>query len=136
MWTEILGEDIYRIIDKGYCRLLVEKEEKILRQGIQGELLQLFQSNQLYYKGAISKVNFESFFRFFIQIGIDYIERNNKNRKILYTNRKENLAINIVKAIVKIPMRCLIYEIHEYKKCGKLKGTSIWRKQKRFEKKF
>lgn len=41
MWTEILGEDIYRIIDKGYCRLLVEKEEKILRQGIQGELLQL-----------------------------------------------------------------------------------------------
>lgn len=124
MWTEILGEDIYRIIDKGYCRLLVEKEEKILRQGIQGELLQLFQSNQLYYKGAISKVNFESFFRFFIQIGIDYIERNNKNRKILYTNRKENLAINIVKAIVKIPMRCLIYEIHEYKKCGKLKGTT------------
>ena len=103
MWTEILGEDIYRIIDKGYCRLLVEKEEKILRQGIQGELLQLFQSNQLYYKGAISKVNFESFFRFFIQIGIDYIERNNKNRKILYTNRTENLAINIVKAIVKIP---------------------------------
>lgn len=74
MWTEILGEDIYRIIDKGYCRLLVEKEEKILRQGIQGELLQLFQSNQLYYKGAISKVNFESFFRFFIQIAIDYIE--------------------------------------------------------------
>lgn len=64
MWTEILGEDIYRIIDKRYCRLLVEKEEKILRQGIQGELLQLFQSNQLYYKGAISKVNFESFFRF------------------------------------------------------------------------
>ena len=123
MWTEILGEDIYRIIDKGYCRLLVEKEEKILRQGIQGELLQLFQSNQLYYKGAISKVNFESFFRFFIQIGIDYIERNNKNRKILYTNRTENLAINIVKAIVKIPMRCLIYEIHEHKKCGKLKGT-------------
>ena len=53
MWTEILGEDIYRIIDKGYCRLLVEKEEKILRQGIQGELLQLFQSNQLYYKFRI-----------------------------------------------------------------------------------
>lgn len=124
MWTEILGEDIYRIIDKGYCRLLVEKEEKLLRQGIQGELLQLFQSNQLYYKGAISKVNFESFFRFFIQISIDYIERNNKNRKILYTNRTENLAINIVKAIVKIPMRCLIYEIHEHKKCGKLKGTT------------
>mgnify|MGYP003555639471 FL=1 len=74
MWTEILGEDIYRMIDKEYCRLLVEKEEKLLRQGIQGELLQLFQSNQLYYKGAISKVNFESFFRFFIQIGIDYIE--------------------------------------------------------------
>ena len=52
MWTEILGEDIYRIIDKEYCRLLVEKEEKLLRQGIQGELLQLFQSNQLYYKGG------------------------------------------------------------------------------------
>jgi len=124
MWTEILGEDIYRMIDKEYCRLLVEKEEKLLRQGIQGELLQLFQSNQLYYREPISKVNFESFFRFFIQIGIDYIERNNKNRKILYTNRTENLAINIVKAIVKIPMRCLIYEIHERKKCGKLKGTT------------
>ena len=65
MWTEILGEDIYRMIDKEYCRLLVEKE---------GELLQLFRSNQLYYRKPISKVNFESFFRFFIQIGIDYIE--------------------------------------------------------------
>ena len=66
MWTEILGEDIYRMIDKEYCRLLVEKEEKLLRQGIQGELLQLFRSNQLYYRKPISKVNFESFFRFFI----------------------------------------------------------------------
>ena len=34
MWTEILGEDIYRMIDKEYCRLLVEKEEKLLRQGM------------------------------------------------------------------------------------------------------
>ena len=66
MWTETLGEDIYRMIDKEYCRLLVEKEEKLLRQGIQGELLQLFRSNQLYYRKPISKVNFESFFRFFI----------------------------------------------------------------------
>ena len=33
-----------------------------------------FRSNQLYYRKPISKVNFESFFRFFIQIGIDYIE--------------------------------------------------------------
>ena len=30
MLDVILGEDIYRIIDKEYCRLLVEKEEKIL----------------------------------------------------------------------------------------------------------
>ena len=69
MWTEILGEDIYRIIDKGYCRLLVEKEEKILRQGIQGELLQLFQSNQLYYKGAISNETSQDIF----YINFEYI---------------------------------------------------------------
>lgn len=125
MWTEILGEDIYRIIDKGYCRLLVEKEEKILRQGIQGELLQLFQSNQLYYKGAISKVNFESFFRFFIQIGIDYIERNNKNRKILYTNRTENLAINIVKAVVKIPCSCLFMKYMSIRNVGNSRGQQL-----------
>ena len=68
-WRRYLQDDY-----KEYCRLLVEKEEKLLRQGIQGELLQLFRSNQLYYRKPISKVNFESFFRFFIQIGIDYIE--------------------------------------------------------------
>ena len=47
------------------------KRRKIIKAG---ELLQLFRSNQLYYRKPISKVNFESFFRFFIQIGIDYIE--------------------------------------------------------------
>ncbi len=124
MWRKILGEDIYNTIDKEYCRLLAEKENKSLRQGIQGELFQGFQSNCLYYTGEIPKVNFESFFRFFIQIGIDYIGRNSRNRKILYTNKKENLAINILKSIIKIPMRCLINEIHEYEKCGKLQGET------------
>ena len=53
MWTEILGEDIYRMIDKEYCRLLVEKEEKIIKdRGVQGELLQLFRSNQLLLQEA------------------------------------------------------------------------------------
>lgn len=122
MWKEILGEDIYRTVDDRYCQMLAQNEAELSKQGIQGELFYLYQSNKTYYIGKIPKINFEFFFRFFIQIGICYIENRGINNS--YMRMKENLTFNIVEAIIKIPMRCLIREIHECRKRGKLCGKT------------
>lgn len=124
MLSRILGEDIYRSVNVEYCMKIKKQKEKLKDNGLQGTLYSIYYYTDMYYKGNLPKVNFESFYRFFIQIGIRCAYNIGMNKEKLYACMEESLATNILNAIVKIPVRCLIQEIHEYKEKGKLHGAT------------
>lgn len=124
MLSRILGEDIYRSVNVEYCVKIKEQKEKLKEHGLLGRLYSIYYYTDRYYKENLPKVNFEFFYRFFVQIGIRCAYDIGMHKDKFYMCMKESLATNILNAIVKIPIRCLIQEIHEHKEKGKLHGDT------------
>lgn len=124
MWAEILGQDEYNAIDTEWCKTIKEITKKANNTGKRQILYKLYETTNQYYNGNIIAPSFETFYRFFVQLSIKYVEVTSIDKNELCMDLKKSLVENIVKGIVKILMRCLIQEIHNCKTCGELRGNT------------
>ena len=121
MWKRILGEEIYSEIDFTEC----ERLKEILWERRDIHLYQIYERTHNYYGGKIPEMNFENFYRFFIQVALEYAG-NGELRRLLVIDeeRKRVISDNILAGIANIPVRCLIEDIRKCREEKKLSGNA------------
>ena len=97
-----MGEEIYSEIDFTEC----ERLKEILWERRDIHLYQIYERTHDYYGGKIPEMNFENFYRFFIQVALEYAG-NGELRRLLVIDeeRKRVISDNILAGIADIPVR-------------------------------
>lgn len=132
LWERILGKEIYAKIAPESCKGL---KEKLYRQR-SDSLLRIYENAQSYYTGRIEEMNFENFYRFFLQIALDYGEEKADGEKHFGSNETAMVADNVLSGILHIPVRCLIGDIRECREGKKLSGKDEWEEYRDYEERF
>lgn len=132
LWERILGKEIYAKIAPESCKGL---KEKLYRQR-SDSLLRIYENAQSYYTGRIEEMNFENFYRFFLQIALDYGEEKADGEKHFGSNETVMVADNVLSGILHIPVRCLIEDIRECREGKKLSGKDEWEEYRDYEERF
>ncbi len=133
MWKRILGEEIYSEIDFTEC----ERLKEILWERRDIHLYQIYERTHNYYGGKIPEMNFENFYRFFIQVALEYAG-NGELRRLLVIDeeRKRVISDNILAGIANIPVRCLIEDIGKCREEKKLSGKNEREEYESYEEHF
>lgn len=132
LWERILGKEIYAKIAPESCERL---KEKLYRQ-CNGPLLRIYEGADSYYTGRIGDMNFENFYRFFLQIALEYGE-GKADRKHSFSGEETAVVVdNVLSGILYIPVRCLIEDIRECREGKKLSGKDEWEEYRDYEEHF
>ena len=131
VWKQILGEEIYEKIDHTACEKLKEQ----LYQECDSCLYRIYEEADSYYSGSLTDINFENFYRFFQQIAVNYAEVW-PGEPAFDRELKRMVADNVLRGIIRIPVRCLIADIRERAEEGKLSGKDEWEEYADYEERF
>lgn len=131
VWKQILGEEIYEKIDHTACEKLKEQ----LHQECDSCLHRIYEEADSYYSGSLPDINFENFYRFFQQIAVNYAEVWSAG-PAFGREPKRMIADNVLRGIIRIPVRCLIADIREHAEEGKLSGKDEWEEYADYEERF
>ncbi len=131
IWEQILGEHIYNGIDHTACEKLKER----LSQEHDSCLYRIYEDTDSYYCGSLPEINFENFYRFFLQIAAKYTAV--KADGFMAGKEQERMvANNVLRGIVRIPVRCLIHDIRECVGQKDLSGNDEWEEYRDYEEHF
>lgn len=135
-WKEILGNDIYENIDIFKCQQL---EQKLQQNSVTGDLYhpyKLYLQEDSFYSQALPKMEFEYFYRFFLQIAISYGKQRGVHILQICNGYAAQIALNVLKGIAKIPIRCLIEDIQLCKADNLLYGDDKYAQYADYDKRF
>nr|WP_305137011.1 type 2 lanthipeptide synthetase LanM [uncultured Schaedlerella sp.] len=132
MWERLLGKEIYAEIEPASCEAL---KEKLYRQCSKA-LLRIYEAADRHYAGGLEDVNFENFYRFFLQIALDY-GKEKAGREHPF-GREEAVMVtgNVLTGVLHIPVRCLIEDIQECREGKMLSGRDEWEEYRDYDEHF
>lgn len=135
-WENLLGEDIYKEIDDSFCGQIKQKCQCEMQTEAMSRLYALYSQENLYYVSELPSINFQNFYRFFIHIAIKYAALDGASDFKICEETEKWIALNLVKAISKIPLRCLIKEINTCRRENLLSGDDKYAQYACYEEKF
>lgn len=135
-WKKILGDEIYKGIDSVTCEQVKQQLFTELKKDDYKYLELLYEQEEPYYMGPFPEIDFEYFYRFFAGIAIGFSKRNGTVYGCGFGENDRWIVENVVKAIAKIPIRCLIKDIQNCKKKSLLVGDDKNEQYQDYERRF